>query len=175
MDWRGINTYAYVEGNPVNYIDPTGETTTTIGGYIGGLCGGPVGAAIGAGIGSLIGVGLYYYFTDNCGGGGGSSGGEQQCGGTCASKYGGYISCRRLYDYKYKSLESARSSFGNNVKTHSPRPITSGPCIDTQGAGLHWNVRPSKGSGRLGSISSCTCCEDTVSGPQLKTLYNAIP
>ncbi len=69
----GVNTYGYVGGNPVNYLDPTGESTTTIGGYIGGLCGGPVGAGIGATIGSLIGVGIYYYFADDCGGGGGGS------------------------------------------------------------------------------------------------------
>lgn len=98
-----------------------------------------------------------------------------KCGDTCASKYSGYVSCNRLYNYEYTSLESARRSFGNNVKTHSPSPITGGPCIDTQGEGLHWNVRASKGSGRLGSISSCTCCKDTASGPELKTLYNAIP
>ena len=39
----GINAYAYVEGNPVNYTDPTGECPWCIGAAIGGAAGGLIG------------------------------------------------------------------------------------------------------------------------------------
>ena len=45
----GINTYGYVGGNPINYVDPTGEAATLLAGCAAGAALGPIGCAVGAG------------------------------------------------------------------------------------------------------------------------------
>jgi RHS repeat-associated protein len=55
----GINTYAYVGGNPIGRIDPTGEAGQAVVGCIAGSWAGPAGCGVGAAgatIGTLIGV-----------------------------------------------------------------------------------------------------------------------
>lgn len=60
----GVNNYIYVDNNPLNFVDPTGENTIVIGGQLGSLVG-PAGTVIGIGIG----IGLYYlidYLIEKC-------------------------------------------------------------------------------------------------------------
>jgi RHS repeat-associated protein len=59
----GLNVYAYVANNPLNWVDPLGLNPFA-GATVGGAIGGPVGAAIGAGIGSLIGVTGYIWYNN---------------------------------------------------------------------------------------------------------------
>jgi RHS repeat-associated protein len=160
----GINTYAYVSGNPLQWIDPLGLFCW------GGGCHEPPSmplfpptnmspaddAGTGAGTGTDTGTGTGT--SNNCN--------------SCKESYPDYISCSSLYDYSFTSKRDALSSFRvRGAKLHNPSPVTSGPCVGTAGAGTHWNVRI--GSMRVGSITSCTCCQDTSGGPQLKTKYRA--
>ena len=57
----GINTYAYVGGNPLTYVDPNGQAATgrLIGGYVGGTVAGVLGAETGPFDAAIIAGGRY--------------------------------------------------------------------------------------------------------------------
>ncbi len=104
--------------------------------------------------------------SSSAGAGTSSESGGKQCE-TCQTKYPEYPTCPSLRGYEYGSKRDALSTFRiRGVKLHNPSPSHSGPCA---GQGTHWNVR--SGSMRVGSITSCKCCEDTPNGPVLKTKY----
>lgn len=171
----GINTYAYAESNPILSFDPNGqEAVIPWGGAGAGSAAGAGGAAIGGIAGCLNAVGLLLYPTAlgdgtlNCsGGGGGDSGEGQQCGDTCASKYPDYLLCSQIDRFQFTSRFAAVSAIGRNAKVRNEGPLKYGICAGTDGAGYHWDVY--SGRTRIGSIVSCTCCQNTPSGPKLKT------
>ena len=61
----GLNTYGYVGGDPLGFIDPTGENSIALGAGIGFSVGGPGGAAVGALIGGAAMAYLICKATDN--------------------------------------------------------------------------------------------------------------
>jgi len=62
----GINPYVYVENDPINKIDLTGENTIAIAAGAGSFIGGPPGAVIGAAIGAGIGLVAGYAISELC-------------------------------------------------------------------------------------------------------------
>ncbi len=94
---------------------------------------------------------------------------------SCKTRYPLYVLCSRLRGYNFNRMREATEAFrkivGEDIRTHNPSRATGGPCAGTPGAGTHWNIRPKRGSERLGSITSCTCCEDTPSGPILREKF----
>jgi len=59
-----MNTYVYVDNNPLANIDPKGQNTIAAGAGIGSFAG-PGGAAVGAGIGALAGVAIWLLLPDD--------------------------------------------------------------------------------------------------------------
>jgi hypothetical protein len=92
---------------------------------------------------------------------------------TCKTEYPKYILCSSLREYYYNSRRDALRSFRvQNGRIVNPDRAKGGPCVGTAGAGMHWNVHVN-GFGYIGSITSCTCCEDSPNGPSLKTKFRA--
>ena len=93
---------------------------------------------------------------------------------SCRTKFPSLPLCRNLLqDYKLGSVNQIFRQFNlQNVRAHSDRPATKGPCV---GNGRHINLRFLQGGGRAGSITSCNCCDDSSGTPQLKTLFRMIP
>ena len=180
----GVNTFGYVGGNPTAYFDPDGLVGAYSGGDIqifylsnsirdrtsAGASGIRTGGAVGGDIiGGLVLGGLIFNKYSSVDGAGSTVNDSAGCR-SCDSQYPNHLGCFRIPEYNFQSKREALSSFLiTNAKLHKPSPIRSGPCLGTAGAGTHWNVRI--GSTRIGSITSCTCCQNGSSGPKLLTRY----
>lgn len=91
---------------------------------------------------------------------------------TCATKYGNYIQCGQLPRYYiHPSVNDAALALtgGKWVPPSQKKKATGGPCSDRSGyvPGFHYAVRD--GKTYYGSVTSCRCCQDTASGPDLQT------
>ena len=166
----GLNTYAYVENSPVLFIDPEGlKARISPRQWDGAMVPGQ-GAAeneFGSGDAST---------SDSRERPGRERAARERNSGDgtckkCKEQYPDYVLCSSLVGYDYGSRNQAFASLGlpPNARLHNPSPINSGSCAGTAGAGTHWNIRV--GGQRWGSITSCTCCRDTSSGPVLQTKY----
>lgn len=160
----GMNTYGYAGQNSIMAYDPNGEFWFLLFAGVGGGITTAEGLVWG-----LIGLTLLYATAHDLSNVVSNTSTNESCG-NCASKYPNYVLCSSLYGYDYSSKNAALASFGgSNNSLHNPSPATGGPCAGTSGAGMHWNVRFA--GQRVGSITSCTCCEDSSGGPNLKTKY----
>jgi RHS repeat-associated protein len=163
----GINLYGYVGGNFVNYTDRSGlfldeaayQSAVDITATAAKVATSTASAALAAVTGVL--------YSPPAG-----KGSDSPPCDSCKSKHPEYVQCSVLdrHGYDFNSKQSALNFFGRGMKTHSEQPLYEGPCAGTPDA-LHWNVRGQKGSGRVGSVTSCTCCEDTPNGPILRNRF----
>jgi RHS repeat-associated protein len=162
----GLNTYAYVDLDPLKYADPEGLR-------------GPGGAkaveALVTIVGGLI-AGKAAQDAGQAGGNSAQSGGQASNANcpTCDKDYALYVKCSDLYDYPYWSAYDALASIGGG-RLHNRNVATKGPCSVDSGMvpGKHWNIRA--GSTRRGSLVMCPCCEDRPSGAVLREKYAVIP
>jgi len=97
---------------------------------------------------------------------------KEQCDnekGMCKSKYPGYLLCSQIDYFRFSSRFAAASAIGQSAKVRNEQPLKYGICAVTDGAGYHWDVY--SGGTKIGSIASCTCCQNTPSGPELETKF----
>jgi hypothetical protein len=89
---------------------------------------------------------------------------------TCATEYPDAVRCDRLpsqftYSSPQAALADLKGQLGSpNLRLTSPNPSTGGPC---PGVGMHYGVKD--GGVYVASISCCPCCEDTPTGPVMRT------
>ena len=110
-----------------------------------------------------------------------SSSEEKKCQTCNDPPFNRYVPCNRLYMYDHHSYDSAYAMLkminnGVHITRGPSAPAKEGPCgMDTSqyATGKHISFKYRKG--RAGTLVSCECCEDTMSGPKLKEKWAVIP
>ena len=176
----GLNLYAYVNNDPVNWVDPEGLNAGAIT-WGAGLVGTiliviPEPSTTAAGTVMLL-AAVATIPGDTPIDQANDGDNRSQCEKleTCATKYPNLKKCDlyRNKGYIYNSKQSVLSyikiiSGSNNIKVDKEVLSYKGPCA---GKGYHYRVT---GNGsHLGSITSCQCCEDTIRGPIKKDIWLA--
>ncbi|MCI0560657.1 MAG: RHS repeat-associated core domain-containing protein, partial [Nitrososphaera sp.] len=171
----GLNTYAYVANDPLSITDTFGllaDSVTNTCRLRPDLC-----AALGISGAAALSESAKHSSSVTPS----EETSEKECGdkkcATCKDTYPERINCNQLTDYPYWNWSGAISQFPAGATKHAKRRATDGPCSVDSGytPGTHWNIRGGRGKGsdKLGSISSCPCCQDTDGGPRLREKFRS--
>jgi len=163
----GFNTFTYGPSSPIRWVDPSGLAAVVTPGVCFIWPYGTIGCGAAAG-------GIWLATRSSA-----VSSPKSSCG-SCLSRYPDYITCDRLYDYVFNTeaaafIAAVAANSGTRIRKGASDLAHSGPCAGYAGDHLHINLLTIKGGYRAGSLTSCECCQDTSTGPELKTKWRYIP